>query len=62
MTRQRADTSPKVPGIKQKDAKVALYVAVVLKLGEPYYRSQPPIKSIQTAGTGKVALRRRDQA
>ena len=31
-------------------------------LGEPYYRSQPPIKSIQTAGTGKVALRRRDQA
>ena len=22
MTRQRADTSPKVPGIKQKDAKV----------------------------------------
>lgn len=30
--------------------------------GEPYYRSQPPIKSIQTAGTGKVALRRRDQA
>ena len=30
--------------------------------GEPYYRSQPPIKSIQTAGTGKVALRRRYQA
>ena len=26
-------TSPKVPGIKQKDVKVALYVAVVLKLG-----------------------------
>ncbi len=33
MTRLRADTSPKVPGIKQKDAKVALCVAVVLKLG-----------------------------
>ena len=34
MTRQRADTSPKVPGIKQKDAKVALCVAVVLKPGD----------------------------
>lgn len=33
MTRLRADTSPKVPGIKQKDAKVVLCVAVVLKLG-----------------------------
>ena len=33
LTRQRADTSSKVPGIKQKDAKVALCVAVVLKLG-----------------------------
>ncbi len=47
---------------KAKDAKAVLCVVVALKHGEPYYRSQPPVKTIQTAGTGKVALGRRSQA
>ena len=33
MTKQLADTSPKVPGIKHKDVKGVLYVAVALKPG-----------------------------
>ena len=64
MTRQRADTSPKVPGIKQKDAKVALCVAVVLsaqttdvsvnKVTPALFQRYPTIKDLANAEQSEV--------